>query len=138
MLVAGSVTILRAKLASSYYRISAARLEPLQERSCDFPGKDLQWLWGSPCSRGSLGCGNTWERVSQCAPTDELRWAEILFSAGICLGVLALRAGFLLTGAGLWPVPPWLRTARGCPERAALAGRLPPARWPWERPTGTL
>lgn len=85
-----------------------------------------------------MGCRNAWEKVARRALAAGLRQGDLVLGGARWL--LASGIVFLLMGAGsgLRLVPPWLHAARGCPGRVALAGGLPLARWPQERPTGTI
>lgn len=121
--------MLCAKLASSYYLISASQIKPLQERSCDFPrwtpavalgpARTPGAAWGTEI-RGR-GCPNVLPLPGRDRGDLVLSGAWWLLSSG---------AVFLLTGPGFWPLA-------GAPT-ATRGRRLLPARWPWERPTGTI
>lgn len=65
-----------------------------------------------------MGCGNTWEMESQCAPTAKLGWGNLVLSRLLALGTL-----LLLTGTGSW--------SQAGPPSAPCSRRLP-----WDSSSG--
>lgn len=92
------------------------------------PGEHLQWLWGQPALQGQHGVPKyVGEGVPMCSHC-QAETGGTLFSVGMVAFVIG----------GSFPAHRhWLLASAG-PPVATCGRRLLPARWPWERPTGTI